>query len=324
MKDRILVAGTGALGTVFGGFLAAAGHDVTLLGRPTHMDAIAASGLAIEGLFGDRRVPRLAVATRPAELTPPFDRVLLTVKSFDTAAMLGAVAPLLAPAGTLVSLQNGLGNVERTLDAVGPARAVGARVIFGAEVPRPGMARVTVCAEPVAVAPAVPGDAAAEAHARRFVDDVAAAGIPIELVRDVQPYLWAKVFYNAALNPLGALLGLPYGALADDADARAIMDDVIEEGYAVARAHGVVPRIADAAAYREAFYGQLVPSTAHHRSSMLQDLERGRATEIEAINGCLWAFGRAAGIPTPVNATLTRLIRWRERLGGLQSARGRS
>jgi 2-dehydropantoate 2-reductase len=324
MTDRILVAGAGALGTVFGGFLAAAGHDVTLLGRPAHMDAIAASGLAIEGLFGDRRVPRLAVATRPADLVPPFDRVLLTVKSFDTAAMLGAVTPLLAPAGAFVSLQNGLGNVEQTLDAVGTARTVGARVIFGAEAPRPGMARVTVCAEPVAVAPAVPGDAAAAAHARRFVDDVAATGIPIELVRDVQPYLWAKVFYNAALNPLGALLGLPYGALAEDTDARAIMDDVIEEGYAVARARGVAPRITDAAAYREAFYGLLVPSTAHHRSSMLQDLERGRPTEIEAINGCLWAFGRAAGIATPVNATLTRLIRWRERLGGLQSARGRS
>jgi len=324
MTDHILVAGAGALGTVFGAFLSAAGHDVTLLGRAAHMDAITASGLEVEGLFGARRVPRLAVATRLEELTPPFDLVLLTVKSFDTAPMLAAVAPLLAPAGALVSLQNGLGNLEHVLDAVGAARAVGARVIFGAEIPRPGRARVTVCAEPVAVGAVARGDAAAEAHARRFVERTASAGIPIELVGDVQAYLWAKVFYNAALNPLGALLGLPYGALAEDADARAIMDDVIEEGYAVARARGVVPRIADAAAYRQAFYGQLVPSTAHHRSSMLQDLERGRPTEIEAINGCLWAFGRAAGVATPVNATLTRLIRWRERLGGLQSARGRS
>src|SRR6185369_7683493 len=102
MTDHILVAGAGALGTVFGAFLSAAGHDVTLLGRAAHMDAITASGLEVEGLFGARRVPRLAVATRLEELTPPFDLVLLTVKSFDTAPMLAAVAPLLAPAGALV------------------------------------------------------------------------------------------------------------------------------------------------------------------------------------------------------------------------------
>ena len=322
MTERILVAGAGALGTVFGGFLAAAGHDVTLLGRASHMDAIAASGLALDGLFGAHRVRTLTVATDAGGLAPPFDVVLLTVKAFDTASMLATVVPLLAPAGCVVSLQNGLGNLERVRAAVGPERAVGARVIFGAEIAVPGAARVTVCAEPVAVGAVVPGNGAAEAHARRFAARLGEVGIPAEYVGDVQAYLWAKVFYNAALNPLGALFGVPYGALADDPDTRAIMDAVIEEGYAVAQARDVTPRIATAAAYREAFYGHLVPSTAHHRSSMLQDLERGRPTEIEAINGCLWAFGRDGGVATPVNATLTRLIRWRERLGGLQSARG--
>ena len=137
-------------------------------------------------------------------------------------------------------------------------------------------------------------------------------------------YLWTKVFYNAALNPLGALLGLPYGALAADADARAIMDDVITEAYAVARARGVRPGVPSAEAYRRLFYERLVPATADHRSSMLQDLERGRRTEIDAINAALATFGAAAGVPTPVNTTLTRLIRWRERLGGLQSTGARS
>ncbi len=324
MTERILVAGAGALGTVFGGFLAAAGHDVTLLGRAPHMHAIAHSGLEIDGLFGTRRVGALAVATDPAELRRPFDLVLLTVKSFDTDAMLAVTAPLLGPTGRVVSLQNGLGNLERVRAAVGPERAVGARVIFGAEVVAPGRACVTVCAEPVAVGAVVTGCADAEAHARSFARQVGDSGIPIEYVADVHAYLWAKVFYNAALNPLGALFGVPYGRLAEDADVRAIMDAVIEEGYAVARACGVTPTIADATAYRETFYGHLVPSTAHHRSSMLQDLVRGRRTEIEAINGCLWAFGRERDVATPVNATLTRLIRWREHLGGLQSPDTRS
>ena len=322
MIERILVAGAGALGSVFGGLLAAAGHDVTLLGRASHMDAVAAKGLVIDGLFGVKRVTSVTVTTDPPRQR--FDVVLLTVKSFDTAAMLARVAPLLAEDGCLLSMQNGLGNVERVRDVVGSRRAVGARVIFGAEIPAPGTVRVTVCAEPVALGAVVRGDAATEAQARRWATRLATAGVPAEYVADVHAHLWAKVFYNAALNPLGALLGLPYGALAADPDARAIMDDVIEEGYAVARARGVTPTTASADAYRRIFYERLVPSTAHHRSSMLQDLERGRRTEIEAINGSLWSFGREAGVATPVNATLTRLVRWRERLGGLQPARASS
>jgi len=324
MSQRVLIAGAGALGSVFGGFLAAAGDDVTLLGRAPHLDAIAAGGLTIEGLFGARQVAGVAVATDAGRLQTPFDAVLLTVKSYDTASMLAAVAPLVARDGCLISLQNGLGNVERVRDAVGAGRAVGARVIFGAEIPAPGRARVTVCAEPVAIGAAVVGDPAADAHARRWAARIAAAGIPAEAVSDVHAYLWTKVFYNAALNPLGALLGLPYGALAADADARAIMDDVITEAYAVARARGVTPGAPSADAYRRLFYERLVPATADHRSSMLQDLERGRRTEIDAINAALATFGAAAGVPTPVNTTLTRLIRWRERLGGLQSTGARS
>src|SRR5205085_3884179 len=116
---------------------------------------------------------------------------------------------------------------------------------------------------------------------------------------------------SAALNPLGALLGVTYGALAENRDTRSIMDVVIEEAFAVARAEGVALPWADAAAYRESFYGRLVPSTAEHRSSMLQDIERGRPTEIDAINGEVARRGLRGGLPVPVNLTLARLIRAR-------------
>lgn len=319
MGVRVLVAGAGAVGSVVGGLLAAAGHRVTLLGRAAHLDAIGAEGLVIEGLWGEHRVTDLALATDAREVGDGFDAVLLTVKSFDTAATLSTVRDLVAADGCVISLQNGLGNVEQVAVAVGNARALGARVIFGAVLPSPGVARVTVFADPVALGAAVAGDAAAEKTARTWVDRFAAAGIPSEYTADVQAHLWTKIFYNAALNPLGALLGLPYGALAADADARGIMDEIFDECFAVADARGVVPLVATADAYREVFYGRLVPSTAHHRSSMLQDLERGRPTEIEAINGCIWRYGREAGIPTPVNATMTRLVRFRERIGQQRS-----
>jgi 2-dehydropantoate 2-reductase len=314
MRARVLVAGAGAVGSVFGGFLRQAGHAVTLLGRAGHLDAIARNGLRLDGLFGEALVRDLALATDAATLAPGFDAVLLTVKSFDTDAAIAAAAPLLADDGCMLALQNGLGNVERVAAAVGPRRAAGARVIFGATRPEPGRAHVTVCAEPVAVGVAVPGDLDAERHARAWAEAFAAAGIPTVHTDDLQAHLWTKVFYNAALNPLGALHGLPYGALAADADARAIMDSVIDEGYAVAGACGVRPLAPDAAAYRQIFYERLVPPTADHRSSMLQDLEQGRRTEIDAINGRIWEYGRARGVPTPVNEVLTRLVRWRERL----------
>ncbi len=313
MTLRVLVAGAGAVGSVVGGLLARAGHEVTLYGRRPHLDAIAARGLAIEGLWGEHRVGDLVGAVVVDDLAEPYDAILLTVKSYDTAAMLAAVAPLVAADGCVIALQNGLGNVEQVTAAVGEERALGGRVIFGAVVPAPGIARVTVFADPIALGAAVAGVVRAEEQARAWAARFASAGVSTEYTEALQAHLWTKVVYNAALNPLGALLGRPYGALAADAEGRALMDAVIDECFAVARARGVMPLVADADAYREIFYGRLVPSTADHRSSMLQDLERARRTEIEAINGCIWRYGREAGIPTPVNATMTRLMRLRER-----------
>ena len=313
--DEILIAGAGALGSVVGGLLAAAGWPVTLLGRPAHMEAIGASGLAIDGLFGTHRIRGLGCATDPAQLDGPYAAVFMTVKAYDTAAMAAAVAPHLARDGFLLSLQNGLGNVEAAERALGAARVLGARVIFGSELVAPGHARVTVYADPVLIGSPDPTDARRQDAAARWAAELSAAGIPAKLTGALTAELWAKVLYNAALNPLGALLGVPYGDLPADRDTRMIMDAVIEEAFAVARAEGVELAWPDASAYRDVFYGRLVPSTAAHRPSMLQDIERGRPTEIDAINGQVAARGAAHGVPTPVNATLARLIRARTRVG---------
>jgi 2-dehydropantoate 2-reductase len=313
--DEILVAGAGALGSVVGGLLAAAGRSVTLLGRPAHMEAIGAGGLAVDGLFGTHRVRGLVCATDPAQLDGPYAAIFLAVKAYDTAAMVAAVAPHLAPDGVLLSLQNGLGNVEAAERALGAGRVLGARVIFGAELVAPGHARVTVFADPVLVGSPDPTDRQRREAAARWAAELSAAGVPARLTDVLLADLWAKVLYNAALNPLGALLGLKYGDLPADRDTRMIMDAVIEEGFSVARAEGIELAWPDAAAYRDVFYGRLVPSTAAHRSSMLQDIERGRPTEIDAINGQVAARGATHGVPTPVNATLARLIRARTRVG---------
>jgi 2-dehydropantoate 2-reductase len=286
---------------------------VTLLGRATHLDAVREHGLAIEGLFGAHRVDRIACATEVAQLRGRYEAILLTVKSWDTRAMIERVAPLLVEDGVVLCLQNGLGNLEAVADVVGPSRVLGGRVIFGAELPAPGRVRVTVIADPVLVGSPSAGDSVRAGQARSWAERFAAAGIPSRYTDRLLPELWGKVLYNAALNPLGALLGVRYGRLPEDPDARATMDDVIDEGFAVARACGVVLAWATPMEYRQTFYGRLVPSTADHRSSMLQDLERGRPTEIEAINGYVVRQGAVHAVPTPANALLTRLVRARVR-----------
>jgi 2-dehydropantoate 2-reductase len=312
-RARVLVAGAGALGSVFGGLLAQAGWPVVLLGRPEHVDVARRDGLRIEGLFGEHLVRDVDAVSDAAALRGPFDTVLVTVKSYDTAAVVRAVANHLAPDGVLVCLQNGLGNLESAADVVGASRVLGARVIFGAELFGAGRVRVTVSAAPVLVGSPDPGDAIRRSRAQEWAARFATAGIPSEPTDELMGELWAKVFYNAALNPLGALLGVPYGYLPGDPDARALMDRTIDEAFAVARAEGIRLRWPDAGAYRALFYDELVPTTAAHRSSMLQDLERGRPTEIEAINGYVSRRADALGIAAPVNATLTHMIRARVR-----------
>jgi len=306
---RILIAGTGALGSVFGGFLRRAGDDVTLLGRAPHLDAIARDGLQIEGLWGAHRVRGFTCVRDVAALAGTFDAILLPVKSPDTAATARAVASHLAENGVALSLQNGLGNVEAIEAIVGAPRTLGARVIFGATVDAPGQVRVTVFADPTAIGSLDPHahptrDAAARAWAARLD----AAGVPSVYTDRLPALLWAKVFYSAALNPLGALLRLHYGALPERAATRAIMDAVLDEAFAVAAADGAALPWATADAYRAEFYGRLVPATYDHHSSMLQDLARLRRTEVDAIGGEVVRRGQRYGIAAPVNEALTWLI----------------
>ncbi|MGO9604486.1 MAG: ketopantoate reductase family protein [Candidatus Binataceae bacterium] len=314
---RILIAGAGAIGSVVGGMLHAAGHRVTLLGRRAHLDAIARDGLHVTGLLGTHTIRGLDVADDPARLTGRYDLILCTVKPYDTASIADAIHDRLADDGVIVSMQNGLGNIEALAARFGLARVLGARVIFGSEIPRPGAAHVTVFADPVAIgpAPALHGELSPtlEARAATVAKLVDAAGIATVACADIMPVIWTKLLYNVALNPLGALFELSYGELAADPDLRAIMDDVIDEAFAVARASRVALPFADAAAYRGAFYGRLIPATASHRPTMLYDLNHRGRTDIDALNGKIVELAERGGLKAPVNRMLVRQIHAAER-----------
>jgi len=303
-SPRILVAGAGALGSLYGGFLRRAGYDVTLLGRAAHLDAIRSRGLAIEGVLGAARVRGFSLAVSAEEVDGPFDLIVLAVKSYDVASTTAPLATALDGDGAVLALQNGLGHLEILAERFGAERVLAAPVLIGATVPAPGVVRATVYAKPVKVG----APWADDRRARFWAATLAAADLPSEATERPMPFLWEKMLYNLPLNALGAVLRLPYGALAERAESRWIMDQVMEEGFAIARADGVDLLWDRVAECRRHFYATLLPPTVAHRSSMLQDIERGRRTEIDAINGYVCRRGEVRAIPVPYNRVLTALV----------------
>ena len=310
---KVLIMGAGALGSILGGFLAKAGHSVTLVGRAAHMEAIAAEGLKVTGIWGEHQITGLRTVCAPEEAAgDDYDIAFIAVKSYDTAAAVAAIAPLLSDDTLVCSYQNGLGNAEAIANTVGAERVVEAMVIFGVQVPEPGHVDVTVIARPTAlgVYPGGPDTARVQAVA----EALDGAGLPTVYSEQIGAELWRKVAYNSALNPLCALLDVPYGTLPELAETRDAMEAIVAELYAVAAARDIAMDPATPAEYMTLFYDKLVPPTAAHFGSMREDFRLHRRTEIDALNGAVVRFGEEVGVACPANAMITRLVKARERL----------
>ena len=311
---RFLILGAGAIGSVFGGFLRRAGHDVALVGRREHMAAIATCGLRISGIWGDHQIAGLRTCESVATLAgESFDTIFLAVKSYDTAAAMEQLAAAqLAGAPPVVSLQNGLGNVETIARFVGADRTIGGRVIFGVEVPEPGHCRVTVYAEEVMLG-AIEGNSPPRETIEALARTLREAAIPTLATDRIHAYLWSKVLYNCSLNPTATLLGAHYGELLEHEETREILRRVVDEIYTVASARRVDMLAPTADAYYDILIGRLGPATYDHHPSMLQDIRAGRRTEIDAMNGAIVRYGRECGVATPADDVLTLLIKALER-----------
>ena len=235
---KVLVMGAGALGSILGGFLARAGHSVTLVGRAAHMAAIRDGGLKVTGIWGKHTITGITACTAVDEVAArDFDVVFIAVKSYDTAAAIAQVAPLLGEDTLVVSYQNGLGNAEAIAAVAGWARVVEAMVIFGVHIPALGHVDVTVIARPTALG--TYSDGPAEGRVRALAEALDGAALPTVYSDQIAGELWRKVAYNSALNALCALLDVPYGKLPELPETRDMMAAVVAELYAVAAARGV-------------------------------------------------------------------------------------
>jgi 2-dehydropantoate 2-reductase len=310
-SQKILIYGAGALGSAIGGLLHQAGHQVGLLGRATHLEAIAADGLRIDGKWGTHHVRGMTLYRQPEDIQrSDWDYILLTVKTYDTAAAIERCRRLAGPDTWLVSIQNGHGNVDALTAVFGPDRVLGARVFTGLEV-RPGHVTITGHADALRIGPHH-GEPERLPPAERLAGVLQQAGVPAQATDRFLCYLWAKLIYNCALNPLGAILRLTYGELVSHPPTRRSMSDIFREAFAVCRAHGIPLFWDRPEEYEPVFDTQLVPPTAGHYPSMLRDLDQRGRTEIDSMNGAIVQLGRQHGIATPANALLTAMIKRKE------------
>jgi 2-dehydropantoate 2-reductase len=293
----IAVVGAGAVGSYFGGMLARTGAAVTLIGRATHVEAIRRDGLQFES---DGRSERVEVqATTEVAAVRGARLVLFCVKSFDTDEAAMQMRPHLEPDAVVLSLQNGVDNPERIRRHI--ANPVIPMLIYiGASSPAPGHVRHTGGSKLVTGA-MNPADRAA-------LDGIAAlftrAGLSVTISDDIEAELWVKLVLNCAYNAVSALSGSNYGRMVAIPEVRRIMQDTVDEIRAVARAKGV--RLPDNVVEINFALADTMPQ---QRSSTAQDIEKGRRTEIEHLNGYVVRAGEALGIATPVNRTLSALMK---------------
>jgi 2-dehydropantoate 2-reductase len=286
---NVIVLGGGAIGTFYAAKLSAR-HDVTLVGRAAHVDAIRTQGLRITGL--DDAVVNVKAGTAVDDIRPD-TLILVTVKAFDTEAAVTSIEARLRSDSVILCVQNGL-DTEAVARRVVAGRALVLRAVtyFGLIFVGPGV--ISLKAQ---------GHTSIERspESQRIADTLSTCGLDSRVSADIAREVWTKTVFNCVVNPLTAMTGLEVGRVADST-FDPLKRLVIEECVAVARHEGIELGGHLLPTLNETFR----PST--NLSSMHQDLMKGKRTEIEYLNGAVVRRGRAAGIPCPVNEALTAII----------------
>jgi len=293
---RICIVGPGAIGCLFGAFLARSGNDVIMIDRHSdRAELIGSRGIVMTGISGDFTVAVEATVdtarTRNAEL------VMICVKAYDTAGAVAGLPSDLPDDCAVLTLQNGLGNVESIAQRFGVERSYAGTTALGATLL--GAGHVRHSGRGVTTVGRFKG--APDDRVDKIVSVLRAAGFEAQAATDVTVALWNKVVVNAAINPLTALTGVRNGRLVEMPEARKLLARVVRECEAVARTQGVtddpLPRVEE-----------ICKRTAQNVSSMLQDILRGKKPEISSINAAVVKEAERQSVPAPVNAVLAGLV----------------
>lgn len=295
---KVVVVGAGAVGGYFGGMLARAGAPVKMIGRAAFVEAVKKNGLYLDTLHFKEKVTVEAAteiaAARGAEI------VLFCVKTTDNVETARALAPIVARGAIVVSMQNGVDNAEQILTASG-IEAISSVVYVAASVPEPGVVK-HVGRGDLVVGPR-------NVQTEKFAALFERAGVACRITDNIAGELWTKLTWNCALNAVSALGRAKYGQIAASPDARKVVETVVYELLAVARAAGVHPpgfedpRVALAGAFK------IATQMAEAFSSTAQDMSRGKRTEIDSLNGYISRRGAELGVATPVNHALYTLVK---------------
>jgi len=310
---RFAIWGAGSVGLGLATTLATPEAPALLIGRdPETLKAIRSEGLRRTGLFGEQAISpdALQLEIDPESLLAEEpDWLLVCTKAFASGAIAEALEPIaaqLTQSTRLVLCQNGWGNEAPFLPFWPKERLFHARVITGFHRRERHVVEITAHASPIALGNVF----GKEVHSlASLASEISGGGIPTEVSADMRAVLWEKMLYNCALNPLGALAGRRYGELTANPTTCALVESVIREIFDVLRAAEIDVPYCDADAYLAKFHAELIPPTAQHESSMLQDLRAGRPTEIEALCGAVEEVAHRVGIETPVVSSLAMLVR---------------
>ncbi len=298
---RIAVVGAGAVGGYFGGLLARAGAPVVMIGRPAFVEAVKKNGLFLDTLHFQESV-RVEASTELSAIRGA-EIVLFCVKTTDNEATARAIAPLLAPTALVLSFQNGVDNLEQ-IRAAAAIEALPTVVYVAASVPEPGRVKHVGRGDLIFG----PRNEKTERVASLF----SRANVPCRISDNIAGELWTKLIWNCALNAVSALGRAKYGQIAASADARKVVESAVDEVLAVARAADIhPPGLEDPkAAIAGAF--KIAAQMAEALSSTAQDMNRGKRTEIDSLNGYVSRRGAELGVPTPVNHALYALVKLAE------------
>ncbi|MCX6025428.1 MAG: 2-dehydropantoate 2-reductase [Chloroflexi bacterium] len=290
---KVTLLGTGAMACLMG-YRLAPWAEVTLLGTwQDAVEAISTHGLVVDDGCGEQTIR--VRATTEARDCAASDLLLVLVKAWQTADAVRRAGEALAEEGLALTLQNGIGNYEMLSAVFGAERAAAGATTSGATLVAPGHIRLG-------------GEGALQLgdhpHLGKTLALFERAGLRVTVGADRDSILWGKLLINAAINPLAALLRVPNGELARRPSARALLQGLAREGAQVANRSAITLPYADAATRAL----EVAEATAHNRSSMLQDVERGRRTEIDAINGAIVNQAQRLGLDAPLNRAAWHLV----------------